>query len=79
MASAAFWGEIGNFVFNEGADEPEVAAGGGEDAVLALGVPTGDAVFEFGRAVEVEFLGALNGPVFEDAVAAGGGVALDGG
>jgi hypothetical protein len=44
-----------------------VVAGGGEDAVLAVRIPTGDAVFEFGRAVEVDFLGDLDGPVFEDA------------
>ena len=44
-----------------------------------FGVPAGDAVLELGRAVEVDFLGALDGPVFEDAVAAGTGVALDGG
>ncbi len=56
-----------------------MVAGAGEDAVLAVGVPTGDAVFEFGRAVEVDFLGALNGPVFEDAVAARTGMALYGG
>jgi hypothetical protein len=74
LATASFGGEVGDFVFDEGADEPEVVAGGGEDAVLAVGVPTGDAVFEFGWAVEVDFLGALNGPVFEDAVAARGGV-----
>lgn len=46
-------------------------AGGGEDTVLAVGVPAGDAVLEFGRSVEVNFLGALDGSVFEDAVAAG--------
>jgi len=56
-----------------------VVAGSGEYAVLAVCVPTGDAVLELGRAVEVDFLGALNGPVFEDAVAARTGVALDGG
>ena len=56
-----------------------MVAGGCEDAVLAVGVPTGDAVFELGRAIEVDFLGTLDGPVFEDAVAAGTGVALDGG
>ena len=50
----------------------------GEDAVPAFGVPAGDAVLEFGRAVEMDFLGALDGPVFEDVVAARGGVALDG-
>ena len=48
-----------------------MVAGGGEDAVLAVGIPAGDAVLEFGWAVEVDFLGALDGPIFEDAVAAG--------
>ena len=71
VAVAAFRGEIGNFVFDEGANKPEVVAGGGEDAVFAFGVPTGDAVFELGRTVEVDFLGALDGPILEDAVAAG--------
>ena len=71
LASACLGGEIRHFVFDEGTDEPEVVAGGGEDAVLAVGIPTGDAVFELGRAVEVDFLGALDGPVFKDAVAAG--------
>lgn len=45
-------------------------SGGGEDAVLAVGVPAGDAILELGWAVKVDFLGALDGPVFEDAVAA---------
>lgn len=79
LAAAGLGGEVGVFVFDEGPDEPQVVAGGGENAVLAVGVPTGDAVLEFGRAVEVDFLRALDGPVLEDAVAAGGGVALDGG
>ena len=79
LSTTAFGGEIGYFVFDEGAGQAEVAAGGGEDAVLAVGIPTGDAVFEFRRAVEVDFLGALDDPVFEDAVAAGAGVTLDGG
>jgi len=39
--------------------------------VLAVGVPAGDALLEFGRAVEMDFLRALDSPVFEDAVAAG--------
>jgi len=55
LASAACRGEVGDFVFDEGADEPEVVTGGGEDAVFAFGIPAGDAVFEFGRAVEVDF------------------------
>jgi len=53
--------------------------GSGVEAVAALGVPAGDAVFVFGDAVVMDFLGALDGPVFEDAVAAGAGVALFGG
>ena len=48
-----------------------MVAGGGEDAVLAAYVPVGDAVLEFRQSIEVDFLGALDGPVFEDAVAAG--------
>ena len=47
--------------------------------MLAVGVPAGDAILELGWAVKVDFLGALDGPVFEDAVAAGTGVALEGG
>jgi hypothetical protein len=66
-------------VEDEGAQEPEVTARASEDPVLAFGVPAGDAILEFGRAVEVDLLRALNGPVLEDAVAAGAGVALDGG
>lgn len=54
-------------------------AGGGKEAVPALGVPAGDAVLEFGRPVKVDFLGALDCPVFEDAVATRTGVALDSG
>ena len=38
--------------------------------MLTVGVPAGDAVLEFGRSVEVDFLGVLDGPVFEDVVAA---------
>ena len=64
-------------VFHQSAGEPEVVTGCGEDAVLAFGIPTGDAVLEFGRAVEMDFLGTLDGPVLEDAVATRGGVALD--
>jgi len=56
-----------------------VVASGGEDTVLAVGVPAGDTILELGWAVKVDFLGALDGPVFEDAVAAGTGVALEGG
>jgi len=47
--------------------------------VLAVGVPARDAVFDFRGAVKVEFLGALDCPVLEDAVAAIADVALDGG
>ena len=70
MAVATFRSEVGNLGFDQRADEPEVVTSGGEDAVAALGVPAGDAVFELGRAVEVDFLGALDRPVLEDAVAA---------
>lgn len=69
-AGSAFGGEVGYFVLDEGSDEAEVAAGSGEEAVLAVGVPARDAVFEFRRSVEVNLLGALHGPVFEDVIAA---------
>jgi len=36
VAGPAFGTEVGDFALHEGAHEPEVAAGGGEDAVLAL-------------------------------------------
>jgi len=78
-AGPAFGAKVGDFVLHEGAHETEVAAGGGEDAVLAVGVPADDAVLEFGRPVETEFLGALNDPVFEDVVASPRYAALDGG
>ena len=78
IAGPAFGTEVGDFVLCEGAHEPEVAAGGGEDAVLAVGVPADDAVLEFGRSVESDFLGALDNPIFEDVVASPGGAALDG-
>jgi len=38
--------------------------------VLTVSVPMFDAVFEFRGAVELKFLGALHGPIFEDVVAA---------
>ena len=69
-AGPTFGGEVGYFVLDEGSDEAEVAAGSGEEAVLAVGVPAGDAVFELGWAIEVNLLGALHGPVFEDVIAA---------
>ena len=69
-AGSAFGGEVGYFVLDEGSDQAEVAAGSGEEAVLAVGVPARDAVFEFRRSVEVNLLGALHGPVFEDVIAA---------
>jgi len=47
--------------------------------MLAIGIPTGDAFLEFGRAVEMDFLSALNNPVFEDTIATGHGVPLRGG
>ena len=78
-AAAGLGGEVRVFVFDEGANQTEVVAGGGVDAMLAVCIPAGDAVLEFGGAVEVDFLGALDGPVLEVAVAAGTGVALDGG
>jgi hypothetical protein len=71
--------KVRDLMEDEGAQEPEVAARSGEDAVLAFGVPTGDSILEFGWAVEVDLLRALDGPVLEDAVAAGAGVALNGG
>lgn len=78
-AGAAAGIQIGNLVEDEGAQESEITAGGGKECVLAIGVPAGDAVLEFWRAVEGDFLCALDGPVLEDVVAAGGGVALGGG
>jgi len=36
--------------------------------MLAIGVPAGDAVLEFGRAVKMDSLGALDSPVLENAV-----------
>ena len=51
LAGAGLGNEVGVLVSDEGANKPEVVAGGGEDAVLAIGVPTSDAVIEFGRAV----------------------------
>ena len=71
LAAAPFRTEVWNFVFDEGTDESEVVAGGGEDAMPTFGVPASDALLELGRAVEVDFLGALDGPVLEDADAAG--------
>ncbi len=47
----------------------------GEDVVLSIHIPTGETVFEFGRAVKVDFWGALNSPVSENAVAAETGAA----
>ena len=78
VTGPAFGTEVGDFVLCEGAHEPEVAAGGGEDAVLAVGVPADDSVLEFGWSVEADFQGALDDPVFEDVVASSGGAALDG-
>jgi len=71
--------EIGSSVKDKRAKEAQVATGSGEDAVLAVGIPTGDAILEFGRAVEKDFLCALDGPVFEDVIATGWGVTLAGG
>ena len=51
LAGAGLGNEVGVLVSDEGANKPEVVAGGGEDAVLAIGNPTGNAVFDFGRAV----------------------------
>jgi hypothetical protein len=79
VAAAASRVKVRDLMEDEGAQEPEVAARSGEDAVLAFGVPTGDSILEFGWAVEVDLLRALDGPVLEDAVAAGAGVALNGG
>ena len=45
-AGPTFGGKVGYFVLDEGSDQTEVAAGSGEEAVLAVGVPAGDAVFE---------------------------------
>ncbi len=78
VAGPTFGTEEGDFVLCEGAHEPEVAAGGSEDAVLAVGVPADDAVLEFGWSVEPDFQGALDDPVFEDVVASPGGATLDG-
>jgi hypothetical protein len=75
-APAPGGGQIGDLVFHQRAEQAQVAAGAGEDAVLAVGVPAGDAVLEFRRAVEVDFLGALDDQILEDAVAARGGAAL---
>ena len=77
VASPAFGGEVGDFVFHQRAGQAEVVTGCGEEAMPALGIPACDAVFEFGRAVEVDFLSTLDDPVLEDAVAARAGVALD--
>lgn len=65
-----FGRKVRDFILHESARETKIATCPGKDAVLAVGVPSCDAVLEFGRSVEVEFLGALNGPVLEDAVAA---------
>jgi hypothetical protein len=46
--------------------------------VLALLIPAGDAIFEFRRSIEVDFLGALHGPILEDAIAAWRSAALVG-
>jgi len=78
-AGAAFRTKVGDFVLNERAQQTQVMARGSKDAVLAVGVPAGDAVLEFGLTVEMNFLGALDGPVLEDAVAAWRCMALDGG
>ena len=77
-AGAAEGVEIGDLVEDKGAQESEITAGGGKEAVLAVGIPARNAVLEFGRAVEGDFLGALDGPVLEDVIAAGRGVALGG-
>ena len=67
---ATFGGEIGNFVEDEGAHESKIAPSTGKDSMLTVGVPLLDAVFEFRRAIELDFLRTLNGPVFKDVVAA---------
>ena len=61
-AGAAAGIQIGDLVEDEGAQESEITAGGGKESVLVVGVPAGDAFFEFWRAVEGDFLCALNGP-----------------
>ena len=48
-AAAALGVEVGDFVKDEGAQESKVAAGSGEEAVFAFGVPTGDALLQLGR------------------------------
>lgn len=78
-AGAAAGIQIGNLVEDKGAQESEITAGGCKESVLAIGVPARNAVLEFGRAVEGDFLGALDGPVLEDVIAAGRGMALGGG
>jgi len=44
-AGAALGMEVGDFVEHERAGEAEVATRSGEDAMLAVGVPTGDRIF----------------------------------
>jgi len=78
MTGAASRIEVGNPVEDQRAEKAQVTAGTGEDAVLSVGIPPSDAVLEFGRAVEMDFLSALDRPVFEDVVAARRGVALAG-
>lgn len=56
ILGSAFGAEVGNLIQDKGADEAKVAARSCEDAVLAVGVPLFDAVFEFGWAVELDFL-----------------------
>jgi hypothetical protein len=79
MSSPCLGREVGVFVFDKGADKPEVVAGGGEDAMAPFGVPTGDTVLEFGRTVEMDFLRALTVQSLRMRLQRGGGVALDGG
>ena len=62
-AGAAFGTEIGDFVLGEGAQQSEIVTGGSEDTMLTVRVPAGDAFLEFGRTIELDFLGALNDPV----------------
>ena len=75
-AGAACGVEIENLIEDKRAKKAQVATSTGKDAVLAVGIPTGDAILEFGRVVEKDFLSALDRPVFEDVVAPSRGVTL---
>ena len=48
MRPAPAGGEIRDAVLGECAHESYVVSGSSEDAVLSVGVPTGDAILEFG-------------------------------